>query len=394
MLSSPRLALDPEAMIKAAVVESDAGDATDLGDADFLDCLKAFCDSVREEARLPEAGIVGTEAYVVRLLTNRLRFHRDLREYPHIRDEQIAAPVVVLGLPRTGTTKLQRILSEDPGMQRLDMWRLLNPAPIGPPGTGEDPRIAVAREYDEAMQAFPGFLAAHPHAPMLPDEDIMLSELTFDAYIYPLRFRVPTFAKRLRSRPAQPSYAYLRKLLQYLQWQDGGGRGRPWVLKTPLHIGNLPALLQTFPGATVVHCHRDPRVAMPSLVRLIEEMRKMSTDAVDVAEVRDDCLAYWPDQIAQNLADRDRGYDTQVIDVMFEDIRDDVRSVIDAVYAKAGLTVSPEAAAKFAAWERDSPHEPGRHKYSLEHALLNDEIIEEHFGGYLARFFPDAEAHA
>lgn len=386
MSGTPENRLDPAELIARAVRES--GIDGEVGDADFLGCLSAFCAAARTEARLPAPALDATEADVVRTLVNRLRFHRDLQEHPEILDEVLEPPIVIMGLPRTGTTKLQRILSEDPGVQRLDFWKILNPSRAPRSPDGSDPRIEFARLMQQGLAAFPQFTAAHPLEADAPDEDLQLMEFTFDAYVAPLRYRVPTFRDRVLSRPAGPSYAYAKSLLQYLQWQDGGARGRPWVLKTPVHIGHLPELLDCYPGATLVHCHRDPRVVIPSFVRLVEILHGMRTPDVDLDLIREQTVDYWSAQISRNLRDRDAGYGKQVLDVRFEDIRTDIEPVIEQVYAASGRTLTPEVGARFAAWqERDRFGGVGRHEYSLERYGLSERMIEERFADYIDRFF-------
>lgn len=378
---------EPHRLIGRAVAETGIDDVAVGGD-DFLECFSSFCRALDGEARLSEMGRIGTEMYVLRILVNRLRFHRDLRDHPEILDEEIAPPIVVVGLPRTGTTKLQRILSEDPNMQRLDTWRLLNPAPFPGPVNGEDPRIGFARESVEQLRAFPEFYAAHPTDACWPDEDAILFEYTFDSYIHAFRYHIPSHRQRVMSRPDNSPYQYERRLLQYLQWQDGGGRGRPWVLKTPIHVGHLSTLLEVFPGATVVHCHRDPRAVMASFARLIELFQSLTSDDVDIDMVRRHNLEYLSRELERNLADREAGCEGRVIDVMFEDIRDDIASVLRRIYHKAGLEIGSDLARTFTAWERDPGHHTHGHKYSSDYAGLTDAEIEKAFAGYLSRFFP------
>lgn len=376
-------------LIDAAVAETGLND---FGDDEFTDRVTRFCDAVWTEGRLSEIGVVMTELEVVRLLSNRLRFHRDLREHPEILDEEIVPPIVIVGLPRTGTSKLQRIMSADPGVQGLFFWRLLNPAPLPGSQPGEpDPRIGVAEEASAALAAaFPDFMAGHPTRADLPDEDLILYQFTFDAYVTPFFYRHPTFRNWLLGRPAEPSYAYVKSMLQYLQWQDGGGRSRPWILKTPVHIGHLPVLLDNYPGATVVHCHRDPRVVMASFCRLIEVSQRMRSDDVDLVEVRDEQLEYWGRQVERGVRDRENGFEEHVLDVRYEDIVEDSGTVIRQIYDRANRPVTPEAEAAFAEWETTNFQDRhGRHVYSMDRFDLTPELIEQYFPTYLARFYPD-----
>lgn len=379
--------LDPRRLITTAVKEAGYDD---LGDDDFVESLAAFCTSVRDEGRLNELGLLATEAEIVRMLVNRLRFHRDLTEHPEILEQELVPPIVVTGLPRSGTTKLLRVLSEDPGVQRLDWWRLVNPGRVSA-HNGQDPRLLLARQMEQELAAAPVFMAGHPTAAEAPDEDLMLYELTFDCYMPVFRYRIPSFAHRVLGRDVRPSYAYVRKLLQYLQWQDGGGGGRPWVLKTPVHMGHLPVLLETYPGATVVQCHRHPRETIPSFVRMVEVVHALRTDEVDIELVVEQTLDYWADMAARCLSDREAGCENSVIDVMFAAIRDHPAVVVEAVHRKAGREVPPDLATRIARFdEHDVGQRVGKHEYSLERYGLTAELIDGRFADYIARFFSKA----
>ena len=245
-------------------------------------------------------------ADLVRMLVNRLRFVRDQQSHPEILEERIVAPIVVAGLPRTGTSKLQRMMSADPGVQRLDVWRLLNPAPFPREAEyGTTGRLMFAQVVEKTIvQMFPEFMAAHPTEAAEPDEELLLMELSLESVVSALRNRVPSFHTFASERGPRASYEFMRQMLQYLQWQDGGGRGRPWIMKSPVHLGNLKLLFELFPDATVVHCHRDPRIVMPSFASLTEAGRRMGSDDPDPLEIGAFVLDLWAGATEANLADR------------------------------------------------------------------------------------------
>ncbi|HEY1969974.1 MAG TPA: glucose 1-dehydrogenase [Pseudonocardia sp.] len=383
----PSPPLYPEDLLAAATAETGLDD---YGDTGFVEGLTAFADALRTEAGLTRMGHMMTSADVVRMLVNRLRYVRDLGRHPEIADERITAPIVVAGLPRTGTSKLQRMMSADPGVQRLEVWRLLNPAPF----PGEQPgdpsaRIGFAAGVERILATqFPDFMAAHPTEATEPDEELLLMEMTFESMVSSLRTRVPAFRTFVEGRPTDAIYDWTRQMLRYLQWQDGGGRGRPWILKSPAHLGSFPTLFETFPDAVVVACHRDPKVVVPSFARLLEAGRRMGSDDVDPHEVGTDTLDYWAAQMRRNLADREHLDPDRVLDVHYDRIRDDAAGVIAEVYERAGRTVGPEAAEAFAGYEARRPAGHfGRHEYSLERFGLTERRIEDAFAEYYERFF-------
>lgn len=392
----PSPPLYPEDLLNAATAETGL---TDFGDRGFVDGLTAFADALRTEARLSRMGHMMTSADIVRMLVNRLRYVRDLYKHPEIEDLLVTKPIVVAGLPRTGTSKLQRMMSADPGVRRLDVWKLLNPAPFPaePPG---DPsaRIGFAAGVERILATqFPDFMAAHPTEALEPDEELLLMEMTFSSMVSSLRTRVPSFRAFAEERGTDAVYDWTRRMLRYLQWQEterglpsenqpGDG---PWIMKSPAHLGSFPKLLETFPDATIVACHRDPKVVIPSFARLLEAGRRMGSDDVDPHEVGTDTLDYWAGQMRRNLADREQVDPARIIDVRFEQVRDDAAGVIGEIYARAGRTVTREAAEAFAAYEARRPAGHfGRHEYSLERFGLTEARIEEAFAGYYERFYP------
>jgi hypothetical protein len=240
-------------------------------------------------------------------------------------------------------------------------------------------------------QLAPDLMAAHPMVADEADEEILALEMSFEGTLLTrLRVRAPSYARWMKERPNREP-GRLLKLLQYVQWQTGGG-GRPWVLKTPGHVGNLVGLYEVFPTATVVHCHRDLAVAVPSFVRLAGSLRAMSTDALNRPgparrELADEVLDIWSDMLAANLRQRPLLTDKNILDVSFRDIVDDPLSVIREVYKIGDRTLSLEAEGRMLAWARDNPAgKYGKFSYSLEDYGLTEADAWAPFAEYRARF--------
>jgi NAD(P)-dependent dehydrogenase (short-subunit alcohol dehydrogenase family) len=381
-------ALRAEDLLAAGTAETGL---EDYGDRSFVDGLRVFADSLRSEARLSQTGRIMLAADSVRSLTNRLRYQRDVTQHPEIANERIVAPIIVVGLPRTGTSKLQRMMSADPNVQRLDVWKILNPAPFPAEKPGDPTgRIEFATMVEQTLAAqFPDYMAAHPTEALEPDEDIILMEMSFECDVSALRCRIPSFHKFVQGRDPRTAYEFVRSMLQYLQWQDGGHRDRPWILKSPLHIGHLDTLLDVFPDATVVHCHRDPREVLPSIASLIHATRRMTSDDVDPEEVGAWMLDFWGRQTERNLADRALVDTSRLIDVSYDRIRDDALGVIGEIYKVAGRSVTEEAHSAFLGYEKRRPQGHfGRHDYKAETFGLSNQKIEAAFASYYDRF-PD-----
>ncbi|MCK9504324.1 MAG: sulfotransferase [Porticoccaceae bacterium] len=371
-----------------AAAQSVAG-LDDFGDRYFLKGLNVLVNGLEKEAQLNDMGVQINFGGIINLLVNRLRYVRDVKQHPEILAEKIVQPIVILGLPRTGTTKLQRILSADPQIQSMLYWRTINPAPF----PGEQPgnpvaRIEAALAVEKMLaEQFPGWMARHPTEALEPDEELHLMQGSFECLISWLFARMPSYYNYISQCDQRPMYRHLHAQMQYLQWQDGGGRGRPWVMKTPVHTGSLDVLLETFPDAVLVHCHRDVQKILPSIASLIEQARRISSDHVDTKVLGDEMLDYWGASVDRYLEVRAQLPKDRIMDVQFEEVVGDVVDVIRRIYARAGRELSEEVVEKFKVKERSQPeHHWGKYSYSAADYGYTPEKIDQRFAKYRSQF--------
>lgn len=368
---------------------TEATGLSDFGDLGFVNGLEVLAASLREEAKLHEGGVIGQSQEILRLLVNRLRYIDDVKKHPEIRDEKIVAPIVVVGLPRTGTSKLQRVMSGDPGVQRLEVWRLLNPAPFPDEAPGKpEGRIAFAKVVEDTFRTqFPGWMARHPMEAEEPDEELFIMEMSFESSVSAMLARAPTFREFSMSCDPRPTYKILFEMMQYLQWQDGGARGRPWIMKSPVHVGYLDTLFEFFPDATVVHCHRDPVKTVPSFATTIHELRRTTTDDIDPVEVGREWFDYWARLTDRYLQVRDTLPLDQIVNATFEEICADPIAVIGRVYEKAGRELTEDAIAGCRDYDNRRPaNHWGAYDYTLEEYGLEAGEIRQRFAEYLKLF--------
>lgn len=361
----------------------------DWGDRAFVEGLGIFLEDLRTNAHLSERGIHLQYQEIVRMLSNRLRFERDLERHPEIRDERIVGPIIIIGLTRTGSSHLQRLMSADPNVQRLERWRLENPAPLeSPTGKGSDPRIAMS-ETIEAMtlQLSPELMACHAMEAREPDEELTLLEMTYECVVCSLKTHAPLHRAFVDVVPPERRYRYLHQLLQYLQWQDGGARGRPWIMKCPLHTGVLRTVVETFPDATFVYTHRDLREAIPSMFSTMELIRMFFSDTVDLHEIGDYYTRFYAREVERHFAARRELGDSNIVDVYYEDICRRPESVVAEIYARARREFTPHAKEAIARYcERRPKGHFGKHEYTAERYGQSFATIEAAFADYLDRF--------
>lgn len=390
MLDFPPEALDlsPDSVLAEAVRITGLDD---FGDESFREPMLRLMAALDEEGELTPIGRATQRARVVGLLTNRLRCEQHIRLHPEILDEKIEAPLVIVGLARTGTTMLQRMIASDPRIYCLYWWESRNPAPfpepVGP--DGRDPRIAQAEaEVAMMVESAPDLLSMHPIEAEGPDEEIMLLEHSFFSTNPEAFVNLPKFGAWLDEQDQSPGYAYLKTLLQFLQWQKrrAGVEAERWVLKTPHHLGFMDLLFKTFPDASVVQTHRDPVDTIPSLASLIHTVRSMGSDRADPLVIG----KQWNDKMSRALdrcmAERASRED-RFIDVWFKDALANPIRQIRRVYEFAGLSLSDEAEAKMKRWRIDNSRDKRiAHSYTLDQYGLTEKGIHRDFAKYIERF--------
>lgn len=360
-------------------------------DMSFVEPMGKFLESALREARLidPNSFI---ESNFIRPLVNRLRFENDKKLHPEILDEEILPPLIITGMPRTGTSKLQRMLASAPDAHRLYLWRMLNPAPFPgwQPGA-PDERVQACDQVEAGLkEAAPKFLVGHPITAWEVDEDCWMMDFTFESMLPAYMNHVPSYYAWLGARPLATPYAYERSLLQYLQWQDGGGQGRTWVMKSTLHLGWLKNVLDTYPGATIIACHRHPKVSVPSLAALADSYQSASAHSVDRPGLGRDMMNMLVETLARFDEQRAKEPAEQFIDVSYSRICDDAMGVIEDIYECAGRELTPEAKDAMHKWELDHPqHAGGKFEYSLEQYGLTEDMINTAFKDYIDRYITE-----
>jgi hypothetical protein len=389
-------AFDPTSLdVDAIVAEANekAGRAR-FDDTSFLEPLRRLLDSLDREAELHAEGRATQHARIVESLVMRHVLEQHEASHAEIRAEEIGPPLVIVGLARTGTTMLHRLLSSDPGLYAARWWEVRFPAPF--PGwdwSGPDPRIAAAHQQVEWILANQPVLAAiHPWDAEGPDEEIMLMEHAFLSHVPESGANLPSYRAWLDRQDLRPAYALLRRLLQFLQWQKRrrGETAERWVLKTPMHLGFLDLLLETFPGARVVQTHRDPLETIPSVASMYYALWGLATEKPDPVEVGRQCLERYAGALRRCLAVRERLPADPCVDVSYRDVARDPIGAVQRIYDAVARPLTPAAEAAMRAWARANPreHRPS-HEYTMETFGLTREAIEREFAEYRARFVLD-----
>ena len=363
---------------------------SDFGDPAFREPLERLLRSLREEAHLNAVGRAMQFERNVGLLVNRLRTEDGYLRHPEIASERIEQPLVIVGLARTGTTMLHRMMASDPRWLALLWYESRNPAPFpDSEGAPVDPRITHAEaEVAMMLDGSPDLIAVHPMDAHAPDEEIMLVEHAFTSWNPEAFCRVPGYAAYVESIDLSPGYRYLVRLLKFLQWQKrrAGKSATRWVLKAPYHLGSLDALFAALPDARVVMTHRDPVQTVPSFASMIRALYVLGSDSVDPLEIAAHWGGKWARALERAIAARARR-EERFLDVHYAELVADPMGQVRRIYDHAGLELTADAEARMRRWavENERDRRPV-HAYTLEEFGYTRDGLRRDFAAYCERF--------
>jgi hypothetical protein len=382
---SPEPSLDP--LVLLARARSETG-LEEFDDPSPIEPLEVLTRALRSEARLSAGGRYYWSMRLLGILMTRLRGHRWLRRYPEILDERIGAPVVILGLTRTGTTLLHRLISSDSRFSSAAFWEARFPVPTDDDLDGSK-RIEAAKSEIEAMLAAnPDLASIHPFDALGADEDILILDQTLLSNTAETLACVPSYYEWLRKQDLRPAYRFWYRMLQLLQWQKGrrGLAGERWVLKTPMHLGHVDHILELLPDATFVQTHRDPLTTIPSYASMIHGLWRGVSEEADPLEAARESSATLEHDLRRCLQVRSTLPPGSFIDVDFRDTVSDPIGVVERIYHEIGMPMTDLARAQIRAYGDTHPRE-GRpkHAYTLEQFGFTEEEILRRFREYRAR---------
>jgi hypothetical protein len=375
--------LTPDALHEQASAQTGLSDFGDQGYRERMDVLlQAF-------GELPNFTAFGrTYAFSLMLtfLKGRLRVIDHLKRHPEIFDVEVSAPLIIAGLPRTGTTHLHSLLAADPALRSLPYWEAQEPIPPpGEEGTIEPRRQRTGDALNISNTLMPHFQLMHEMTIDHIHEDIGLMVQDFSSGFFTTLTHLPRWSNYLRDHDQTSGYQFLRLMLQVLQHQDG--RDRRWILKSPQHLEQFVPLLNVFPDATFIVTHRDPVDVSVSMATMMTYTMRMSVDKVDVPTVAN----YWVTRIDEMLTacmrDHDRLPPERTIDVRFDEFMADDLAMIQRVWDTAGY--EPDVNSRKAVGDYLAGHTRGRLgtvDYRPEDLGLDRDDLRRRFAPYVERF--------
>jgi hypothetical protein len=340
-----------EELIEVAMAQTGLDD---FGEDSYLEGLKILARSLREEARLNAHGESVLRERILGHLKQRLQVEEWYRRHPEIGAVSIKAPVIGLGLPRTGSTVLSFLLAEDPNARSLRRWEASEPCP--PPSTVTQPDLRIQQSTEADRQS-----NAKSHTPSNatgPIECQDLMALDFKSHIFQALAQIPSYSAWLLHADLSSTYRYERRVLKLLQW---GYPAKAWRLKAPTHILYLRDLDESFPDARFVMTHRNPAEVIVSVAGVYADIIDRFTDHLDLRYIGKLNLEQWSIGMQRAIAFRNAGANARFYDIEFRAMNRDAIGEVRGLYRWLGEPVTPEFETGMARWWRHNTQTAERH---------------------------------
>ncbi len=364
----------------------------DFGDPWFERPFDVLLDSVEGEARLNAIGTLAATKQFEHVLRGRLRAQDWFARHPEILARPIRRPVVIVGPMRSGTTRLHRLLASDRRFAYLRSFETISPVPPRDfeavmAGERVDTRpVLAARIMKVARLANPRTLTIHPTGPYEPEEELGLLVASMWGMKHEAQWQVPSYARWCEGESAVPAYRHMADLLRLIGWSQQESSLRTWILKTPQHMLDLPALLEVFPDARLIFTHRDPRQVVGSAASLAWNQTILHSDHVDPHRVGRESLRKTALMIDRMRAGRAGLAPDRMIDVHFDDMDRDWRATMARVYGFLDLDIEPalDGMADYLERSRELKRHP--HAYSLAAFGLDESDVLDRLADYVDAF--------
>ena len=378
--------LDPDALVARARAETGLDR---LGGTGVVDRLRRHLAAVDADTGLSGLGRHLVRDRTLGLLRARLRYEDFVGRHPEALEVELEPPVIVVGLPRSGTTHLVNLLAADSRFRSMPWWEVREPTPVrgdGPGRDGVDPRFTRCHaEWETTRSVAPLTALMHDRPPWSIEEDCELVDLDVCSYTLEWHARVPAWRDFYLELDQRDHYGFLRQQLQVLSYLRGPNR---WVLKTPQHLEQLGALLDAFPDATIAFTLRDPVAVLQSAITMLaygDRMRRVEVDAPGLAE-------YWVDRVERLLraAVRDAHLISvdQRVDVEFGEFMQDDLAMAAKILQTAGMELTDRARAELEGYVAGNPRgKDGRVVYDLRRDFgLDPDDLYQRFEFYFDAF--------
>lgn len=348
----------------------------DFGDDSWREPFALLCRDLDGAARLTLMGRLMARSDVLIWLKNRLRITDLLAHQPEIFERGIERPIFIVGLPRSGTSILFEVLSQDPACRVPETWEAMLPCP--PPCADDyetDPRIGqVHGLVTQWNRVVPDFASIHEMGGRIPAEcGLIMANSFISDHIASLQ-QAPAYAAWYAGADLRPAYAYHRKILQILQWRKPGDH---WLLKAPAHQNHLDILLETYPDARIIQTHRDPIKCMASTTNLMGCLYAMRSDQPFDSDAFEDIMMgeATARRLEHVMEQRARGVvpEASICDSRYQDLMDDPLGCVETIYRHFEMPLTDRVRERMRAYLAAKP----RGKFGAHRYTVSDEEIAE-----------------
>lgn len=376
--------LEPQRFLEEA--EASTG-LSDWGDLPFMEGLDRLLWSIEfESAVAPDMLPLLLRNMVQLLLVKRLRLVDDRKRFPQIAEQEVRSPIIITGLPRSGSTHLHALMALEPSVRAPLHWEMERPSPpFGATEASPDDRVQAAQADLDRRPNNTALMTSHPFGATRPEQCIGLLDWSFINITVMARARMPTYVEWFLSADYRLMYEHHHRTLQHFQ---AFHPARRWVLKHPKHLFSLDMLLATYPDAKVVWTHRDPVSVIPSAANFTYTYRRSFTPDPDPIRFGHEWSAMEEMGLRRGMAARDRLLTPErVFDLHFDDLMADPADAVTAIYRRFGHPFSDDLSSRVEAFMKANPREKhGEHRYTPEQYGLSADHLNRRFADYIERF--------
>jgi hypothetical protein len=366
----------------------------EAGRSEIEEPLRVLLAAYEQEASLTALGRAAIRWDVKRYVANLSRLYAEEQKNPAILEQPIEAPIIITGVPRSGTTFLHSLMAEDPANQVLQSWQAIYPYPA-PGRTGA--RDKRPRDVDRQLRSFallaPEIRDVHLLWSQSPQECTEITGHLFQSLRFDTTHNIPSYRSWLNRRGHVAAYKFHKRFLQHLQYQNGGRRR--WVLKAPDHLFAFEALREVYPDARIVFVHRDPLRVIQSVAQLTEILRRPFTTALDRIEIGRQVTRDWVYAALKMVeVSRDSWFPpSQILNLHYREVISRPLETVGKVYAHFGVSAGDNANELMSRWMAAMPNGGyARNAYSFERHGLNRQELSERFQPYMEHFGVEPEA--
>ena len=355
----------------------------DFGPHDFRPGLEALI-ATYDGGAFNERGRRRNRRRLVQLLATRLKMQAAWNAHPEILERPVPKPMVLTGMPRSGTSALFNLLGCDPATRALLLWETQFPDPLElEPGQSDPRRDAIEAHYAQARKDNPEFTKMHFASADTPEECVLIHAYALHGVQMGVEIMLEPYASWYREQNLGDMYTYYRQILQLLDWQRPGQR---WLLKAPAHMWGIDPLIETFPDVSIVWSHRDPLMCTASICSMTWTMLHPIAETTK-EELGPVVMDFYATSLERGLAMRDAQDPDRFVDVTHDDFVDDSFAVPRRIYEHFDTPITAAAQAAFEEHVAANPKgKHGSHEYSLEEYGLDPDEVRARFASYIDRF--------